>query len=150
MIRETIYAALFAKFATLTSGTGPLFKTATRKAKTWEDVSIEDQPAVLLVQKRETVERGRGLPSRWVLHVDVLLYAHTAANMDPDVTPSQILNPLMDAVEGALSIDDYSNNTCTLGGLAHHVCIDGTVEYFEGDLGDQACAVIPITIVVPT
>ena len=150
MIRETIYAALFAYFSGLTDGSNPLFKTATRKLKVWEGVEFESQPALLQLQRQETSVKQRGLPYNWSLSIDLYMYVHTGAMNDPDIVPSQLINPLLDAVEASLRIDDLSNNTCTLGGLVYHAYIDGSVEIFEGNLGDQSVAIIPITVVVPT
>lgn len=150
MTREPIYAAIFAFWSALTVGGSPAFKLATRKLKTWEDVEAEDQPALLQLQKRETVTKPRGLPAKWTLSIDLYLYVHTGAIQDPNIVPSQLLNPLMDAVEAALAIDDKSNDACTLGGLVSHCFIDGAVEIFEGNLGDQAACIIPLTVVVPT
>jgi len=150
MIRESIYAAIFTFWSNLTVGGSPAFKSATRKLKIWENVEPEDQPALLQLQRRETVTRPKGLPARWTLTVDLYLYVHTGANNDPSVVPSQLLNPLMDAVEAAMIVDDVGNNAVTLGGLVSHCFIDGAVEIFEGNLGDQAVCIIPLTVVVPT
>ncbi len=150
MTRETIYAALFAYFSGLTDGGSALFKKATRKLTVWEGVEAEDQPALLMLQKSELCQRQRGLPSKWTLRIDLYLYVHTGAMNDPDLIPSQIFNPLMDAIEASVAIDDLSNNTCTLGGLVYHTFIDGDVEVFEGNLGDQAVVIVPITVLVPS
>lgn len=150
MTREPIYAAIFAFWSALTIGGSPAFKLATRKLKTWEDVSAEDQPALLQLQRRETVTKPKTLPAKWKFSIDLYLYVHTGAQQDSNVVPSQLLNPLMDAVEAALEIDDKSNDACTLGGLVSHCFIDGAVEIFEGNLGDQAVCIIPLTVVVPT
>lgn len=149
MTREPIYAAIFAFWSNLTVGGSPAFKLATRKLKTWEDVEAEDQPALLQLQHRETVTKPRGLPAKWTFSIDLYLYVHTGAITDTNIVPSQLLNPLMDAVEAALVIDDKSNDACTLGGLVSHCFIDGAVEIFEGNLGDQAVMIIPLTVVVP-
>ena len=150
MIRESIYAAIFKFWSDLTIGGSPAFVTATRKLTVWENAEAEDQPMLLQLQRRETVTKPRGLPAKWTLSLDLYLYVHTGAMNDPDVVPSQLLNPLMDAVEAALVIDDFSNDACTLGGLVSHCFIDGAVETFEGNLGDQAVMIIPLTVVVPT
>jgi hypothetical protein len=150
MIREDIYAAVFAFFAGLTTDDERAFKTATRKVTTWDCVAPEDQPALLMTQESEEATRVRGLPTKWVLHIKLWLYVHTGANNDPDVVPSQVLNPLIDAVEASLVVDDLSNNACTLGGLVSHCAIEGPIQIFQGDLGDQEVAIIPLVVVVPT
>src|SRR3970040_1642286 len=149
MTRDTIYAALLQLWSNLTVGGSPAFKTATRKVKIWELVAAEDQPALLQLQRRETVTKPRGLPAKWTLSIDLYLYVHTGANTDQTIVPSQLLNPLMDAIEAALVIDDRSNDACTLGGIVSHCFIDGAVEIFEGNLGDELVAIIPIVVVVP-
>lgn len=150
MIRENIYAGIFAFFSALTVGGSPAFKKATRQLKVWENVEPEDQPALLMLQKSESCSKPRGLPAKWTLSIDLYLYVHTGSQYDPDIVPSQLLNPLMDAIEASLTLDDVSNNACTLNGLVSHCFIDGVVEIFEGNLGDQAVCIIPITVVVPT
>ena len=147
--RETIYASVFAFWSNLTVGGSPAFKLATRKLKMWEDVEPEDQPALLQLQRRETVERPRGMPAKWTLSLDLYFYVHTGASNDTDIVPSQLFNPLMDAIEAAMVVDDVGNNAVTLGGIVSHCFIDGAVEIFEGNLGDQLVAIIPITVVVP-
>jgi len=150
MTRENIYSAIFAFWSNLTIGGSPAFKLATRKLQDWEKVEAEDQPALLQLQRRETVSKPRGLPAKWTLSLDLYLYVHTGAVNDPNVNPSQLFNPLMDAIEAAMAIDDVGNNAVTLGGVVSHCYIDGAVEIFEGNLGDQLVAIIPITVVVPT
>jgi len=149
MTRETIYAAIFTFWSNLTIGGAPAFKLATRKLKLWEEVEPEDQPALLQLQRHETVTKPRGLPAKWTLSLDLYLYVHTGATSDPSVVPSQLYNPLMDAIEAAMVIDDVGNNAVTLGGIVSHCFIDGAVEIFEGNLGDQLVAIVPITVVVP-
>ena len=105
MTREPIYAALFAFFSALTVGGSPAFKFATRIPKHWEDVAPEDQPALLLLPRTETAQRKKGLPTIWTLELDLLLYVTTNGSIDSAAIPSQILNPLLDAIEAALAID---------------------------------------------
>jgi hypothetical protein len=149
MNRETIYAALFAKFASLNNGGDMLFKTTSRRLRHFHDVEAEEQPALFMVQTMESNVQERGKPPRWVLHCDLYIYVRTDACLDQSVVPSQLLNPLIDAIEAALGRDDQSNYAQTLGGLVSRVWIDGNIETSEGNLGDQEIAVIPLSILVP-
>ena len=146
MTREPVYASLFAFFSGLTSGAGPLFVTATRKPTTWESAPPEDQPMLLQRQRSEIANRRKGLPTIWTLNVDLMLFVHTGAQNDPSVVPAQLMNPLLDAIEAALAIDDPANNACTLGGLVSHCAIEGPIEIFLGSLGDEAVAIVPLQI----
>lgn len=148
--RETIYSGAFAYFSGLTSGGSPLFNTATRKLKTWEQVPPEDQPALLFRQRNELAEARKNLPTKWIFNADLYLYVHTGAQSDPDVTPSQLLNPLIDAIEASLTIDDFIDQRCTIGGLVTYIAIDGALDYHLGAFGDEAVAIVPIRIVVNT
>lgn len=144
MTREPIYAAIFAFFAGLTAGGSPLFKFATRKAVPWENVDASQQPALLQMQGRETAVYRKGMPTVWRCQIELLLYVHTGALEDPDITPAQLLNPLLDAIEASIAVDDQFNDACTLGGLVSHCAINGPIEMFEGNVGSEAVAVVPI------
>lgn len=144
MNREAIYAALFAKLSASTS-----FKTSSRRLMHWADVPAVEQPALFTSQKNETAAPASavpGQPTLWTLSVDVYVYANTAG--DTSKSPAEILNPLLDAVTACLAIDNVIKNKCTLGGLVEHAWIEGTIETDEGVLGDQAVAIIPISILV--
>ena len=148
MVRENIYASVFAFFSALTVGGSPAFKTATRKLRTWEDVPSEDQPALLQLQVGETIAKTKGLPAKWTLSIELYLYVHTGQLTDTTLVASQLLNPLIDSVVNSLTIDDINNDACTLGGLVSHCYISGTIRTFEGNLGDQAACIIPINLVL--
>lgn len=147
MTREPIYQGLFEFFSVLAVGTAPAFKTATRKLKHWEEVQPEDQPALLVRQDLERAERRKGLPTKWTGRLWLALYVHTGAHIDPGVVPSQLLNPLVDAIEAAITPDDIGNYAATLSGLVSHIAIEGDIQYFEGNLGDEAVVLIPIQFV---
>lgn len=147
MQREAIYSALFAKLTALTEGGSPLFKTATRKVKTWEDVPPEDSPALLLKADRERQLREINRPTKWEFDTAVLLYVHTGAQNDSTIVPNQVLNPLLDAIGACLPVDDQVRGACTLGGLVYSAAINGDIQIFLGSLGDEAVAVIPMRII---
>lgn len=140
MNREAIYGALFG----LVARAAP-FRTAGRRLRHWSDVGPAEQPAVFMVQTRETAARQRSLPTRWTLHADLYVYAHAP---DELTAPASILNPLLDAIEAALEPDDAATNRQSLGGLVEHAWIAGSIETDEGVLGGQAVAIVPIEMLV--
>lgn len=153
MTREPIYAALFTRVAQLESGGSPLFRTVERRVRHWTDVPKEQMPYLGMTQDSESKTQVKRMPSRWVLRCSLYLYVHTGADADLSVVPSQLLNPLLDAVEAALAPTEQDENqelVNTLGGLAADCKIVGVVETSEGMLGDLEYALIPIEIVVPS
>lgn len=148
MNREPIYAALAAMLTTLTAGEAPAFRLVTRRLDTWENTGPESQPAVLIQQRRELANYRKGLPTIWTLEVVLFVYVHSGADTDKTLIPSQILNPLLDLIVEAFPVDDPSNNACTLGGLVSHCAVSGAVEIFQGNLGDEEVAIVPLSILV--
>lgn len=142
MNREAIYAALFQRLSAV-----PGLVTTSRRLRHWTDVAAPEQPALFQVQKEESVEQRPGLPPKRRLSVELYLYANSGA--DPAVAPAQLLNPLVDAVEAALAPDTPVAAGQTLGGLVAHAWIEGRIETDEGALGDQAVAIVPVSILVP-
>jgi|SRR6185437_3978582 len=137
MEREPIYAALFA----LLSGAAG-FSTVGRRLQSWEDTPA--QPALFQIQAGEKAsEKFPGAPLRWQLSVRAWIYCQSDAS--PTSVPSSVLNPLVDAVVAALSPTPAGEKQ-TLGGLVLNAWVDGEIRIFEGVLGQQAVAIIPISI----
>lgn len=155
IVREDIYAALFAKISTLlqdpiTNPTGPI-KTASRRLKTISAVPSEMQPAIFQVQAREgPTDVKRGLPTKWNLKPELWVFVW-CSDLDSPSTP--LLNPIIDAIEGVFKPDNPTVQDCTLGGKVSHCRIQSRdIEIFEGvttgSTGYQAIAIIPIDIMV--
>jgi hypothetical protein len=142
MTREPVYAALFA----LLSAAAP-FATASRRLRHWSLVDPAEQPALFVVQKRETAKAAEGSPTAWRAAVDLYVYCQAP---DDETAPATVLNPLLDALEAALAPTggDVALGTQTLGGLAKHCWIAGAIETDEGALGGQAVAIVPIEILL--
>lgn len=138
--REDIYAALL----TLLQAAAP-FQTISRRVRLWSDLSAAQQPALFLVAKGEDHAPQTGLPPRRTLQADLVVYALAP---DDDTAGSQVLNPLLDALQTALRPPPYSADQ-TLGGLVQHAWIEGHIQTDEGALGPQAVAVIPVHILAP-
>jgi hypothetical protein len=144
MTREPLYAAIFAFFAGLTSGGAPLFKTATRDPKHWDECPREDQPALLLRPVSEAAEHRHRVPTKWTLEIELLLYV---AKDDASTPANPIMNPLLDAIETALT-PDARDGVCTLGGLVTYAAYSGPTQLHLGALGDEAVAIVPIRVLV--
>ena len=144
MIRENIYAALFALASTATG-----FNYKSRIYKTWDDISPVDQPSLLQLQRSEKSIPSTNLGTTWELRVDLVIYAHTKG--DTTTPASTVLNPIIDAVVNKIQPNQnhYAVIEETLGGLVHRCRVDGSIEIFEGNQGGQGVAVIPIVMVVP-
>lgn len=138
--RESIYAALFAKVSQAAT-----FVTISRRLQHWTDVAASAQPALFQAQVDETAHTtpGPGLPTSFILRVDLYLYANTGG--DATLSPSTILNPLMDAVLNALAFEPNSGKQ-TLGGLVDYCVVDGRIQTDEGVLGNQGVVIIPIVM----
>lgn len=140
--REEIYQAFF----DLVSQT-PGLKTSNRRFKLWTDVQPPDQPALFIVQRGEQAKFTPRTPTIWTLHLNVVLYGHNGGQ--ESLAPMSNLNPIIDAVVAKLLPTAPMYEEQTLGGLVERCRIDGEIQTDEGTLGDQAVAVIPITILVP-
>ena len=138
--RETIYSALWS----LASGAAQ-FASANRRLRHWSDVSPAEQPALFMSEKGgEARVKVLGAPIVWTLHADFYIYAHSS---DPSTAPAEILNPLLDALEGALAPSPATGvQNLGLPGQVQHATITGKVKTGEGVLGDQAVAIVPVEI----
>lgn len=136
--REQAFVALFEKLKTI-----PTLKLCTRRLKHWQDVPKEDQPALFMQVADEEKRIVDGKPARYVLGANLWVYVNTDGD---EVGP--LLNPVLDVIERALEPLDGADRRQTLGGIVHHCWIEGTTQIFEGDLGDEAVAIIPVKILV--
>ena len=138
--RETIYSALWSL-----ASSAAQFASANRRLRHWSDVSPAEQPALFMSEKGgEARVKVLGAPIVWTLHADFYIYAHST---DPRLAPAEILNPLLDALEGALASSPATGvQNLGLPGQVQHAAIAGKVKTGEGVLGDQAVAIVPIEI----
>lgn len=148
--REAIWTAFFGLFfPSLTVPGGGPFKIVSRRLRHYDDVLPGSQPALYVLQNHETAEaRDRGLPTKWTLRGELFIYARNEPS-GLDQGGGSVLNPLIDAVETALFPVPAHGNVQSLGGLVSRAFIDGEVEVYEGNLDNQAVAIIPVRIITP-
>lgn len=137
--RETAYIGLFQWLQNNLSS----FRTFTRRLKHWEDVQPEDQPALYMAVGNESRTIVRGQPPRITLTTELWVYVKTDEN-----PAAEVLNPLLDEIDSALQPANDGDHVLTLGGLVHHCWIEGDTQIFEGNLGDEAVAIIPVKMLV--
>jgi hypothetical protein len=140
IVRETIYGALWS----LAAGAAN-FASANRRLRHWADLAPAEQPALFMSEKGgHAVTKALGGPTIWTLHADFYVYVHSS---DPYLAPAILLNPLLDALEGALAPSPVTGiQNLGLPAMVQHAYIAGKVETDEGVLGDQAIAIVPVEI----
>jgi hypothetical protein len=138
--REAIYSALWA----LGSGAWS-FASVNRRLRHWSDVAPAEQPALFMSEKGgHAVVKALGAPTVWTLFADFYIYVHSS---DPYAAPATMLNPLLDAIEQALTPSPASGiQNLGLPDMVQHAYIAGKIETDEGVLGDQAIAIVPVEI----
>jgi hypothetical protein len=111
------------------------------EAEALGDVPASERPALFQAQKTVTFIQQTGLPSKRLLSVDLYLYVHTAGA----ASPGEVLNPIIDDITAKLDNQPFGTPQ-TLGGLVEYARIEGAIETDEGTLGDDAVAIIPVSI----
>lgn len=174
--REAIMDALLALLkAQLTT----MFTTYTRRFVMWEDLVTANQmngpqplqPILILYDGvgfgggvDHFDPRGRGNPGVVTLKRTIVIYAQLPAVISPanqmygvhakdlDLTGGgAVFNPMLDAIQAVFGIDDSSQGTLTLGGLASHCWINGDALIMTGELdpqNGQGMMTIPIEIMI--
>lgn len=130
--------------------TMPSFRTVTRRWQPWDQLADIAQPALVIVEPKETVTDRRGQQSAVKNIVQLIIY-EKVDYQDKEVAPITKLNNLIKEVRQALlpSGADISRNANTLGGLVSNCCIEGDILKDAGILDEQASAYIPVTILIP-
>jgi hypothetical protein len=146
--REQVAEALF---ALLTSSSPGVFVTTSRKFQMWSSVSKTQQPALFMREPTEKHINDAGPePAIRVWHYEAYIYINTP--LTAEVTPSSLLNPLIDAIDpaaGGVLLPNLLTGHQTLGGLVYDCRLDGEILKEAGDLTGQGVAMIPIKVVVP-
>lgn len=148
--RDTILNALFQLLKTKLASN---VTTIGRRHMMPPTLTSAMQPALFVVQggeKREPHPRGTG--GKITLRVLLVAYCYDSASHSDGTT---LLNTLIGQIEDALAPDldspDYDpvRPVQTLGGLVYNCWIDGESDIDPGVFGQQAVAIIPISILVP-
>lgn len=142
--RETIYAALYALLINVSD-----WNFVARRFHAISELSEGQFPAMLMVQKKELAEAGgRGIPVKWTLQLDVIVYVDTTNS--PARVPSQVTNQILDDLEAVIqpNVSNMLSLPQTLGGLVSQCRIRGEIITDEGILGSHGFIMVPIEVVV--
>jgi hypothetical protein len=134
---------------------GAGFVSMGRKHVAPPDLTIADQPALFVVQVKEThiPQKPPGVPTKLILHGFLIIYLQSPV-VNEDIGAETLLaatelNALFYALDQALLPDDLITGKFTLGGQVTHCWIEGDTDQDPGILGQQAAAILPVHILVP-
>lgn len=150
--REEVYAALKAQLDTLKAAvpvpSGKIVDVS-RVWRPWEDLAGTDvqQPIIYIVQTKNKYSQDKGSPQLRTLSCDLVLYAKRGSELTDIATGVGQLSAILDAIDVALK-PDPTTGTNTLGGLVSHCWVTGEATIYEGTLGDQMIAVLPVEILL--
>lgn len=141
--REVIMEALFARLQAI-----PGIVSTSRRMSLPAQVLPADQPRLMLWEQPETARGATSLPDKRVWEAWIVI---VFTNPDPTIAGATILNPMLDAIEVALAIDDFGQQVCSLGGLVHYARIEGSIVKETGDTDPTGLggAVVPVKIMPP-
>ena len=142
--REAALAALLTALSSAAT-----FGVVTRRLLAPEQMCSIGSPGLALVVHHEEYHRPNfAVPPKRTITASVLIYVNAGA-ANPNAVPDSLLNPIIDGIDTALKADNGASNLCTLGGLVSHCSYSGSITITEGTLGDEAVALVPISILVP-
>jgi hypothetical protein len=141
--REAVFQALFARMQTV-----PGMTTYSRRMTLPGMVPPLAQPMLMQWEQPEIARNQTGLPDKRVWEAWIVIVFTNTSQTIPGAT---IINPMIDALEAALAVDDFGRNVCSLGGLVHYARIEGSILKETGDTDTTGLggAVIPVKIMPP-
>lgn len=146
-IAEALLAIIRRMEWSMGAGTQTWAETGDR-LKMWGECQ---QPAAFLVEHDEQSVQKTGMPYRCVLQFKVVIYQDTA--QDRSVSGAVLNRKMQEAFEKVIaplpSDPGHREERNTLGGLCHHVWVEGSTFKDGGDLDGQAVLVIPVNVLVP-
>lgn len=109
------------------------------------------QPSFYLNCTEEDEAPQRNRPPIVTMRFQIIIYQKVAKE-NPEGTPSQEVNKILDAVRAALRpnwTDQGFPDNCTLGDLAHGCNIKGRILRDMGDIDGQGLLIIPVEVILP-
>jgi hypothetical protein len=148
---EPIWVALLALLRTIPNA---LFVTTSRQHVQPPALSAEQQPALFVIDARETRSQKSGFPAKTMLSGFLVVYFQAPPPLIDDVGAETVvggtlLNALLLAIDTAMRPDNILTGKLTLGGLVEHCWIEGELDKDTGIYTPQGAALLPLKILVP-
>ena len=149
--REVVYTALFGLLQTLLTTNTPTpgpFVTVSRRLKMWDQVPPEQQPALYMVDRKEShLQTGRGLPTRREWSLEFWIYAKVSPDANDTDCGSVILNNLLDTLDTLLI--PKNGAPLQFGGQVYNSVLVDVIHKDPGDLDNQALSISFFKITPP-
>ncbi len=150
MQRDPIYATLLAQLTALMAAPYNV-AVVSRGFVPWD--AADTQPAIYVVPVTESGEYKRGLPTKWLLKIDIYVYVRWTDSVQQGVTA---LAQIMDGIDATLSplgvnggIRSDNGFVNNLGGLAVYCALSGSADISGGFLNQsQTVARMPVEVMV--
>lgn len=149
MQRDPIYAALKTQLTALTVAPYPVL-VVSRGFVMWDQADA--QPAIYIAPGSEMGDYKMGLPTKWLIKLDLYVYVKWVDDIEQGVT---LLAQVMDGIDYILSptgpngVGNGNQFVNTLGGLAQYCALSGPAEVSGGFLNrSQSIARMPVEILV--
>ena len=151
--REQVFQALFDQLQENTL----LPVTYSRRMLDYSAIAPGLMPILMLWEQPEEshYRSGRGLPQDIWEALIVVVFQNTSRPRNGDPTTAipgaTIINPIIDEIRAALTPDDPTTNSLTLGGLVEWCRVEGRTVIETGDTDGSGFggAVIPVRILIP-
>jgi hypothetical protein len=119
------------------------FKTVSRRARIWTNVTPSEQPALYLIKVSEGYDQSTWGAARYRLKYLMLCYLR--ADAQPNVVAEVEINKALDALDATLAGKPPGTKQ-TLYGIVENCWIDGDVMIDTGILDQQIVIVVPVSI----
>lgn len=136
---EPIYAALAELLARIEG-----VRKVSRRLIHPSNMNAAESIALFITQQSEQPTQIKGQPTKWHLKVEVYVYVDVGNAQN--AIPAKQLNAVLASARKMLEPHPVTGVVAGFEGLASHVWISDAIEMFDGVLGSQAVAVIPVDI----
>ena len=130
--------------ATLQQQLKGVFNTIARRHEPL--AGLKNLPALFITHAKDhDTYSGQGLPRTML---ELWLWVYAKVPKDPTKAPDTTLNNLKAAIRNVFAPDNDDTNEFTLGDAVAWCRIEGTTDFYPGDLGEYAKMIVPVTMLL--